>query len=195
MHEAHRIICREHRNLLALLSCLKALVRDAEAAERQLDLKLIGEMLDYLETFLNRFHHPKETSHLFPALRRRDDESAGLLADLQAQHEQVEELHAQLRTRLLACEVEGPSMLPALREAVETYTRFELRHMTREETELLPAAERCLREEDWEEIDAVFRANDDPLFGENSRHEYAKLFSEIAARNPASHGFGRPAED
>jgi hemerythrin-like domain-containing protein len=195
MHEAHRIISREHRNLVALLSCLKALVRDAEAAERQPDFKLIEDMLDYLENFLNRFHHPKETSHLFPALRRRDNASAALLDDLEAQHEQVDELHARLRTRLLACQVEGPSMLPALREAVETYTRFELHHMTREEKELLPAAERCLRDEDWEEINAIFRANDDPLFGENSRREYAKLFSEIAARTPAPHGFGRPAGD
>ena len=60
MHDAHRIISREHKNLIALLSCLKALVREAEAAEQLPDFKLLESFLDYLENFLNRFHHPKE---------------------------------------------------------------------------------------------------------------------------------------
>ena len=182
MHDAPRIISREHQNLVTLLSCLKALVRDAEAAERLPDFKLLESILDYLETYLNRFHHPKESAYLFTALRRRDEDSAALLTELEQQHEKEGPLHARLRSCLHQCQAEGLSMLPALREAVEYYTRFELRHLTIEETEVLPAAERCLLPEDWEEIDAAFRANDDPLFGDNWRREYEKLFGEIAGR-------------
>jgi hemerythrin-like domain-containing protein len=195
MHDAHRIICREHRNLVALLSCLKALVREAEAAERMPDFKMLEGFLDYLENYLNRFHHPKESAYLFPTLRRRDKSCEDLLSELESEHEKISPILARLRECLVACQAEGPSMLPALREAVEYYTRFELRHLTREEREVLPVAERLLRAEDWEEIDAAFRANEDPLFGANWRHEYERLFSEIAARSPVPIGPGRPSGD
>ena len=193
MSEALRIITREHRNLVALLSCLRAMLRDAEAKNVLPDIELIGSVFDYLESYLNQFHHPKETAHLFPALRRRRADLGAVLDDLESQHESVETSIEDLRAALARCGRDGLEALPALRDAVERYAEFELAHMGIEEREVMPAARESLSQEDWQSIDAAFCANDDPLFGAEQKTAYRKLFTEIAARAPAPYGLG-PAQ-
>ena len=67
MTQALRIIRKEHRNLAALLSCLTGLVREADERKYLPEFEVVEQILDYLSSFLNRFHHPKESEHLFDA--------------------------------------------------------------------------------------------------------------------------------
>jgi hypothetical protein len=156
MHDAHRIICREHRNLVALLSCLKALVREAEAAERMPDFNITR----------------KSRPISFPPCA-----AATRAAKTSCRNSKASTKRSARYLRVCA------SALSLVRRRVRRCCRR------------LPAAERLLRAEDWEEIDAAFRANEDPLFGANWRHEYERLFSEIAARSPVPIGPGRPSGD
>jgi hypothetical protein len=59
-----------------------------------------------------------------------------------------------------------------------------------EEDVVLPLAERALTEADWREIDAAFRANDDPLFGPRPAEEFRKLFQLILNLAPPPVGVG-----
>lgn len=190
MSEALRVISREHRNLFALLSCLRSILREAEADEALPDLDLVASVLSYLETYLNRFHHPKETQHLFPAVRRQRSDLGTVLDELEAQHEKVDPALEAIREALEDCRREGLASLHKLRDAVERYSEFEIAHMGLEEGRVLPAARESLSAADWETIDAAFLANDDPLFGDEQKRAYRRLFSEIVARAPAPHGFG-----
>ena len=71
MSQAVNIIKQEHLNYLALLRCLGHLVDDLEGGEGSGDPELFHDIVDYIESFLNRYHHPKEDEYLFRALRRR----------------------------------------------------------------------------------------------------------------------------
>ena len=51
--------------------------------------------------------------------------------------------------------------------------------MEKEETSVLPAAERSLSTEDWHQIHAVFESLRDPMFGENTANEFRDLFTRI----------------
>ena len=190
MKESVQIIRGEHRNLVALLSGLRGMLRDAEARRKMPDLQLLEAVLDYLENFLNAFHHPKETRYLFPALQRRHKASGKALAALEREHGEIAPRIADLRHLLSACRRKGLAGLGALREAVEDYAQFETQHMGREERDIIPAALAHLHDEDWQTIDGAFAGNKDPLFGPEPRQAYAKLFSQLAARTPAPHGFG-----
>ena len=194
MSEALRVISREHRNLFALLTCLRAILREADDQKEIPDLDLVESVLSYLETYLNRFHHPKETQHLFPAVRRHRGDLGSVLDELESQHDMVGPSLASLREALETCRREGLAGLHALREAVEHYSEFEIAHMGLEEGRIMPAARESLSAAEWDSIDATFLANDDPLFGDEQKKAYRRLFSEIVARAPAPHGFGgRPS--
>ena len=62
-------------------------------------------------------------------------------------------------------------------------------------SELITAvhAERVLTAEDWAEINAAFRENDNPLFGIKPKEEAEALYQRILALAPAPIGFGGPA--
>ena len=190
MTQALRISRKEHRNLAALLSCLTALVREADERGYLPEFEVVEQMLDYLSGFLNRFHHPKESEHLFDALLRRRPECADLVGALGREHGKDGPQLDGLRRCLDACRTEGQAAVPALRAAVEAYCRFELDHMAREEDQIFEQARQNLTAEDWRDIDAAFLANDDPLFGAKRRREFSDLFSRIVAMTPAPYGLG-----
>lgn len=191
MSQTLKIIRREHRNLFALLSCFKAVVRDAEARQELPDFGLLIAIMDYLEGFLNRFHHPKESLHLFPVLRERSPSLEVVLSKLEHEHDEVGPMLVKLRGEVEACQRDGVAKLSSLRDAVERYARLEINHMAQEEDEILPAAWSHLKEADWKEIDAIFMDHDDPLFGDDKSRHYSSLYSKIVEKAPAPHGLGQ----
>lgn len=188
------IIREEHRSLSAVTEALRALARDARDRGRAPDFDLFTVILDYIEGFSDRFHHPKEDEHLFAALRRRCAEANDALDVLERDHARGDELTHDLRYLLSRCRVGGPAAVEAFAAAVDEYVAFYWRHMRLEEDVVLPLAERTLTEADWQPIDAAFRANEDPLFGARPREEFQKLFQLIVNRAPAPVGVG-PARD
>lgn len=190
---AEAVIRREHRNLGAVLDCLEALVDEVELHGARPDVRAIYALIDYLESFLDRLHHPKEDRYLFPALRRRHPDAELLLESLEHEHREGERLLAVLRDSVARFESSGGGGdLDALGEAARAYARFERAHAGREERELMPLARSYLRDEDWVEIGAAFGANEDPLFGEQPRREYRHLLVRLATLVPAPHGFAAP---
>lgn len=190
--EAIAIIKDEHRKLGAVLSCLRSLVEEIEARGLAPDFKVFQAILTYLESFLNTYHHPKETSYLFPAVRRRCPEAGEILDRLEQQHRQEEELLHDLRTALAAYEQRGGKAGAGFFEAARRYVDFERAHATLEEREILPLARSHLSEADWAPIVAAFTANDDPLFGTAPRESYRDLLRAIVNLAPAPHGVAEP---
>ena len=74
--------------------------------------------------------------------------------------------------------------------AARRYVVDYLRHMTVEETTILPAARASLQPDDWQELNAAFEANRDPLAGHDPSGEYAPLFRKIVNTAPAPVGLG-----
>jgi hemerythrin-like domain-containing protein len=187
---APSIIREEHRSLSAVTQSLQALARDARDRRREPDYELFTLILDYIEGFSDRFHHPKEDEHLFAALRRRGGAGAEALDVLERDHARGDELTRDLRYLLSRCRVGGPAALEVFVAAVDEYVDFYWRHMRLEEDVVLPLAERTLTEAEWRPIDAAFQANEDPVFGRRPREEFRRLFQLILNRAPAPVGVG-----
>ena len=81
---AIQIIEDEHRSLAAVLHGLLYLVREIQVRGEPPDFELLGAMLNYIEAFPERFHHPKEDAYLFRKLRERDPSPAALLDQLES---------------------------------------------------------------------------------------------------------------
>ena len=84
--QAIRIIREEHQSLAAVLHGLLYLVREIRAHRTEPDFKLLGAMMYYIDTFPERFHHPKEDAWLFRLLQQRHPPAKELVDRLQSEH-------------------------------------------------------------------------------------------------------------
>ncbi len=192
MSDALQIIHREHRALAAVVHCLEHVLRDIDDKRIEPDFGMFEAVLDYVEDFPDRFHHPKEDDFLFTALRNRDPSSRVTLDELQEQHRRGERLIADLRWKLDDWKKDPDGGYKAFREAALDYVDFQRRHMALEESKILPSARKHLTENDWRAINAAFNDNDDPIFGDRPREAYDKLFARIVELAPAPYGLAEP---
>ena len=169
------VIRDEHRSLAAVLHAWIRLVEVARTEKREPDRKIMRAMLRYIRDFPMALHHPKEDDYLFRLLRERAPQFQSEIDELERQHEREHVLVTELEALVEAATLDTA----ALEQAVSGYARFSWDHMGREESVVLPAAQKHLLAEDWEAIDAAFRANQDPRFGADTDMQYRQLFSRI----------------
>lgn len=190
MSQAVKAILREHGSMGAVLHGLRFLVQEIRARRMEPDFGLLRAMIHYIDAFPERLHHPKEDRYLFPRLRQRTHEADGALERLEQQHEEGAVLTRELREAIERYGEEGEAAFPVFAQRVERYTTFYWQHMRDEETLVLPVALRALTPADWEEIDAAFAANPDPLAGHGGKDDLPALFRRIALIAPPPIGLG-----
>ena len=192
MRQAISIIKAEHRSLAAVLHGLKAVVDDLQVHGGRPDFAVLHAMLDYIDRYPDRFHHPKEDQYLFRLLRQRAPDAAGLLDSLEAEHDKNLGLMTDMRRALQRFQdaPAEPGRLASLRTLVQQYAEFHWSHMRIEEEQVFPLAESRLQADDWDEIDAAFCENSDPLVGMDAKREYDAMLRHIVAIAPAPIGAG-----
>ena len=187
--QAISIIKSEHKNLGAVLYSLEKLIEEIDSGKHP-DFPIFHGLFTYIDRFLDRYHHPKENHHLFPKLLKRAPETEALVRELGQQHSEGEILFVEMLKALSAYEFSGEAEYPRFRETVLHYADFERRHAQMEENEVLTRARDVLLPEDWEEIDAAFEENEDPLFGSKWDNEFSELLNKLINRLPAPLGLG-----
>jgi hemerythrin-like domain-containing protein len=183
------IIRDEHRALASVMKGLEYLTDQFRQGLLEPDFVLLRALVQYIEQYPDKLHHPKEDGYLFPTLRERDPSSAATLNQLEDQHRQGPAVISSVRDALARFEADR-STLPALAAAVTGYAQFQWAHMRLEEEQILPLAQKALLPADWERIDAAFVANDDPLVGTGQQQEFRELFRRVVTLMPAPMGLG-----
>lgn len=144
-------------------------------------------MLLYIADFPEKMHHPKEDG-LFVLLQKRTGTVDDTIAELEGQHAQGEALVRELEHQLTRYELQGGAAADAFFKAVEDYAAFYFNHMRMEEEIILPAIEKFLTTQDWDEADVAFAANE----ASADKKSFDQLFSTIANITPAPIGLGTP---
>ncbi len=174
------IVRDEHRRLGAVVRALEYLARDATHREIDPDHRLLTLILDFIEAFPNRFHHPKEDEYLFAALRRRTSAANAILDELEAEHASEAKLVDELRRLLSPHDRGDAARREAFAAAVARYADHHRNHARKEEEIVMPLAERTLRAGDWRRILDAFEAEESRRIGE----EFRKLLSLIMRLAP-----------
>lgn len=162
MAKALDIIRNEHRSIAFVLDNLRRLARDGGRFPR-VSSRVFGAMVNYLETFADRVHHPKEDQYLFATLRRHGAQPEALIAGLEREHADGEQALQVLNQSYARYEAAGDQGLPAFAQAVEEFAQSYFEHMRKEEEQLFPLAEQLFTPGDWAAIDRAFEENRDPV--------------------------------
>ncbi len=168
---------RDHVNFLQLLRILEAELDVFDRTERP-DYDVIQAIVQYLESYSARFHHPKEDL-VFAKIRERDPQAASSVGDLEAEHEKIavefQKFADAVRNVLL--EVEMPRA--AFNHAARNFIDHERLHIEMEEGQFFPVARKALTPDDWTELDASMTDAKDPLFSEEVEEEFRALRRQI----------------
>ena len=175
------IIEAEHRTLGKLLRGLKTATDNLIAGHPSADVELLGAIVRYIGAYPERYHHPKETRHLFNRLRMRTDELDAVLDRLENDHQLGEAMLRSLGSALRAAAAGGDDERRAFARNVNRFAEFYWQHMRVEEELVLPAARRLFTEDDWDDLDGAFAGHVDPLSDLAERTEHAD-FAALLAR-------------
>jgi hemerythrin-like domain-containing protein len=190
--KAIAIILDEHRSLAAVMHGMLYLIRDIRLCGAAPDFEVFDAMVRYLDTFVERFHHPKEDAYLFRLLRLRYAGAGELIDRLEAEHREGTEKLRVLQRALERYRRGEEDGFTSFAQAAQSYAAFHWKHMRTEDDDLLPLARTHLSARDWEEVDGAFTGHADPLMGLPAR-ECEALFRRIVALAPAPLGTARPA--
>ena len=150
-------------------------------------------MLFYIDSFPDRFHHPKEDGYLFPAIQQRTDTAAAVIAQLEDEHHQGMLAIRVVEQRLLHYEEGGAEYAMPLVQTLHGYIEAYRRHIRTEEDVLFPIAEQFLLPADWKELGEVFSGHHDPLLGLDARQGFDRMFTHIVSIAPPPLGVGPEA--
>ncbi|MFZ4479061.1 MAG: hemerythrin domain-containing protein [Rhodoferax sp.] len=190
-HQSIQIIHDEHAALAAMLRSIGMLVERGPGKEPDNFFGVLRAMLFYIDEFPERLHHPKESELLFPRVARLAPQTVAVIARLDQDHAKGESAVRELQHLLLGWELIGASRRAAFETAAQRYLAFYLEHMRLEETQILPAALKVLSAADWQELDAAFATNCDPLTGKYPLDPaYECLYTRIVSWAPAPIGLG-----
>ncbi len=190
MRATLRILRDEHSALASLLRTLLLVLAESRSRGTDPDFAVLRAMLFYVAEFPEKRHHRKESDLLFPKLRARTPLSRVLLDHLDEDHVRGEAKIRELEHALSAFEFLGDSRREAFETAARQYVDFYMTHMTLEEREILPLAERVLTPQDWDELDIAMARDPDPLAGHEPEEAYRALFARILVAVPAPLGLG-----
>ncbi len=175
-------------NQHAVLNVAKHIREEICANRMKPDFRLLWTIIRYIEEFPETLHHPKEDDFLFSRLKSRTHAADALIATLNQEHQEGKRRIQALRTALSEFERSSEHSSEHFFSALESFVQFHFHHMTMEERDIFPLAELHLGEQDWQEIAAAFRDNQDPLFGAMRLAHFRELFHKIVQLTPAPIG-------
>jgi hemerythrin-like domain-containing protein len=170
-------LTQDHKHLLLLLDLFDKMLENFHAGSDP-DFELLGEMLEYLETYADVVHHPSEEL-IFQRVVERGNRDYRVLQVLSKQHLVLSDL-----TRYFRQAVQG-----IVREEVVRRDTFEAqgrdlietlrKHLELEEAEAFPLARQVLSEEDWGALDNQVSHAIDPVFGERDSDRFHALYDYL----------------
>jgi hemerythrin-like domain-containing protein len=166
----------EHVNFARLLDLLETQVAAFQRGERP-NYDLMGNIVYYLRSFADRFHHPREDA-AFARLVERDPGTQLIINRVLQEHRVIAAAGDEFFNRLN--EVAADVMTPraTVEAAAATYLMYYRHHIAAEERDIMPRAAQLLTQQDWAAVTAAVPP--DPLFGDVVEARFQQLRSQIA---------------
>ena len=173
------LLRHEHRSLARLLKALEHQLAVFDRGETP-DYEVFSGVLDYCQTYSDRYHHPKEDL-VFERLQQRDPAAISAFGDLTAEHVALAELTDRLAAAVSDILGEAEISRAHFDSLARDFLSHYWAHMRKEEEVFFPAALEALTEADWKELDGRVTSPEDPLFGGAAEERFGPLRAHILA--------------
>jgi hemerythrin-like domain-containing protein len=154
----------EHRVIEKMVSVMAMLASDLEVG-RPVDTETLRNIVGFLRTYADKYHHGKEEVHLFPVLAAKGVPVNGCpLGALMGEHQEGRGLVAEFAQGLEAHAAASPSSREALAQTLHSLVELYLGHIWKEDYLLFPMTNKVLSPKEqaalYVRFEAVDRATD-----------------------------------
>ena len=171
----------EHRYISSLLEAL-AEQADNLLPGRKPDYALMHDIVRYMASFPDEYHHPREDL-VFDRLVARDPEARPIVEELLEGHREINRRSRELLGHLERITRDGHAAdNRKIKYLCDRYIGHYWEHINTEEGKVFPRATAKLRPDDWFAVNTRAKYVDDPLFGSRVRKEYARLSQYLGER-------------
>ena len=180
MSRLHEQLVADHENLAAVLDVLEreiALYDQPEERERNPDLALLHEIMDYIHDYPEAFHHPLEEA-AFDYLKEQGLGDATAIQRIRTEHRELDRQSTETREMLQAIESDQPVALDRLQAQISEFLRLQRQHMTHEENTAFTTI-RELDEDACNAIRARVHPRMDPLRANDAAQQFERLLSYL----------------
>ena len=185
MLNAIELIKGEHRAQTSVQAAIRVVSSRAKCANTAPDFASLWHMIEYVDRFADRLHHPKEELYLFRVLERRHPDASKMIRRLRRDHAANGGYTVRMSEALRDWQRGNPPAGALFVNVARDLSQFNWRHMRFEERVVLPAAQSSFTEGDWKEVGIAFAANNDPLARSRSRAECEAALKQLTSRRAA----------
>lgn len=168
----------EHRHIASVMQLFREQLKAIEAGEL-VDTHVVYEIMDYMVTWPDRFHHPREDL-IYGRVAELDAEAADSVDSLQRDHDFMAGKGREV-LRNIQLWRDGELGGTALVKSGRAYIDHMYEHMNTEEKLVFPQIEEVLAAEDWLELakDDQLRPVADPVFGQRVQREFRNMARKL----------------
>jgi hemerythrin-like domain-containing protein len=177
MSRPFHILKHEHRIIERVLRALDGVCMRLEGREK-VPAAVLQEIVRFITTFADRYHHGKEETFLFPALERRGIAREGPLAVMEYEHQVERELISDL---VQAIDMYKEGSIDAAQDfivASRTYLQLLVGHIEKEDNILFRIGDEVLDDAEKRALAESFKETDAAL-GDLSLEDYELLATSL----------------
>jgi hemerythrin-like domain-containing protein len=146
---------------------------------KQVEIRTLESIADFMRTFGDKCHHGKEEAHLFPALERKGvPMRACPLGALVTEHEKGRNLVKELSQATADYARSGSGAQDSLLKSLRGLTDLNPNHIWKEDYLAFPMANKVLTEDEQIDLSAKFEMVENAV-GKNVHHRFEQLAKEL----------------
>lgn len=168
----------EHRHIGSVMQLFSEQLQAIESAQ-PVDTHVVYEIMDYMVTWPDRFHHPREDM-IYGRVAELDSSAADNVDSLQRDHDAMAKSGRKVLRNIQQWR-DGELTGAVLIKSGRAYVDHMYQHMNSEESLVFPQIERVLTSEDWLELeqDDLLQPVADPVFGPQVQREFRNMARKL----------------
>ncbi len=185
-------LIEDHKRTRRLLRYLQHQLSQIEASVERGDLHCIREVLDFMGSYPQCYHHPLEEAAMH-LLGQRHPELAPRFVAIHQQHEELEKENRGLAALFEMIYQDHPVPMWRIKEQVNRYCDSQLAHLEKEDREILPLFKHYLSYQDWRHLRQIHALPTEPLF-QGEAYFSRPLTPQFTEKNSAQARATQPAK-
>lgn len=172
---------KDHQNIGILLQVLAEELNIFATSARRPDFRLMREIIEYLQDFMDEVHHPQEDA-LYQLIVQKQSEPQEFLLKLMRQHTEINKKNREFLIDI--DQIYNDTLAPKneMEANARAFIQLIRDHIDLEESEAFPLADQILNQSDWSQLEAMRQKTVDPLFGQEVDSEFERLRGHLIQR-------------
>ena len=168
---------QDHVNLNKLLVMLRQNA-DTLREGKQPNYSLMGDVVEYISSYADGFHHPRE-DQMYEYFQGRSAELDKALSGCHADHLKLKQSSLELREAIDGVLHDAVMPIDEFINLLDNFVALQIEHLNEEEGQLFPLLEEVGSNQDWAVLSEKLPAPEDPLFGVRQAQQYSELYKEM----------------